>query len=166
MLVEDTEAARDWIALDPTLLLADGAEKLPKNMTRDGTSLQFDYSIDEQIEPFAVRWQVVEADQVVRYRATLEPPPARDTVLRTWLRVEDLAVTPSQQTMAVRLTLHNTATSPLLVGQAELGFQTSATRREVAAPTLRQPLAPTLELPLESGVLAIGPFRYELAVGR
>jgi hypothetical protein len=172
VLIEDTEAARDWIALDPTLLLADGAEKLPKNMTRDGTSLQFDYSIDEQIEPFAVRWQVVEADQVVRYRTTLEPPPSRDAVLRTRLRVENVTATASQQTMAVTLILHNTATTPLAVEAADLGFQTTAARRDVAAPTLRQPLVPDerrtvmLELPLESGVLTIGPFRYELAVGR
>ena len=172
VLVEDAEAARDWIALDPTLLLADGAEKLPKHMTRDGTSLQFDYSIDEQTEPFAVRWQVTEADQVVRYRATLEPPPSRTTVLRTRLRVENVTATASQQTMAVTLTLHNTATTPLVVESADLGFQTTAARRDVTASALRQPLAPderrtvTLELPLESGVLAIGPFRYELAVGR
>jgi hypothetical protein len=172
VLVEDTETARDWIALDPTLLLADGAAKLPKHMTRDGMSLQFDYSIDEQPEPFAVRWQVVEADQVVRYRAILEPPPSRGAVLRTRLRVENVSATASQQTMAVTLTLHNTATTPLVVEAADLGFQTTAARRDVAAPALRQPLAPderrtvTLELPLESGVLTVGPFRYELAVGR
>ncbi|MDX2156428.1 MAG: hypothetical protein SFW09_07950, partial [Hyphomicrobiaceae bacterium] len=80
--------------------------------------------------------------------------------------------TASQQTMAVTLILHNTATTPLAVEAADLGFQTTAARRDVAAPTLRQPLVPDerrtvmLELPLESGVLTIGPFRYELAVGR
>jgi hypothetical protein len=93
-------------------------------------------------------------------------------VLRTRLRVEDLVVTPSQQTMAVTLTLHNTATTPLQVEAADFGFQTAASRREVAAPTLRQPLAPyerrvvTFALPLESGVLQIGPFRYELTERR
>jgi hypothetical protein len=119
-----------------------------------------------------VRWQVAVADQVVRYRATLEPPPSRDAVLRTQLRVEDLTVTPSQQTMTVTLTLHNTATTPLVVETADFGFQTSAGRRELAVSALRQPLAPderrvvTLELPLQSGTLQVGPFPFELVVGR
>lgn len=172
VLVADDDLARDWIALDPTLLLADGEERLPKQTNREGSALQFDYSVDAQAEPFEVRWQVADADQVVRYRATLEPPPSRDAALRTRLRVEGIIAVASQQTMTVTLTLHNAATSPLVVKTADLGFQTTATRREVVAPTLRQPLAPgerrtlTLELPLESGTLAIGPFRFALAVGR
>ena len=172
IVVEDADDARDWVALAPTILLADGSTALPGETHRDKAGLRFDYLIADQTERFVVRWQVAGADQVVRYRATLEPPPSRDAVLRTRLRVEDLAVTPSQQTMAVRLTLHNAATSPLVVEAADLGFQTQTSRRDVAAPTLRQPLAPderrviTLELPLESGVLQIGPFRYQLTVRR
>lgn len=172
VIVHDPDTTRDWGALAPTILLADGSTASPSGTTRDGETRQIAYLVADQTEPFDVRWQVTLADQVVRYRATLEPPPARDTVLRTWLRVNDLAATPSQQTMAVRLTLHNTATAPLVVEQANLGFQTSASRRAVAAPALRQPLAPderrviTLDLPLETGVLAIGPFRFELAVRR
>ncbi len=172
VVVHDPDRSRDWGALAPTLLLADGSITSPSGSAQDGELRRLDYLIADRIEPFEVRWQVTLADQVVRYRATLEPPPSRDAVLRTQLRVEDLAVTPSQQTMAVRLTLHNAATSPLVVSQADLGFQTSASRRAVAAPTLRQPFAPderrtiTLDLPLESGVLQIGPFRYELAVRR
>ena len=170
--VEDADAQRDWVALAPTVLLADGSSANPSETDTDGATRRFDYLVAEQVEPFDVLWQVAGANHAVRYRATLEPPPARDTVLREHLRVDIAAVTPSRQTMAVQLTLHNTATSPLLVGQAELGFQTSATRRAVAAPTLRQPLAPnerrtvTLDLPLETGVLQVGPFRFELAVRR
>lgn len=172
VVVHDPDATRDWGALAPTLLLADGSTASPSGTTQDGEARRLDYLVADQTEPFDVRWQVALADQVVRYRATLEPPPSRDTVLRTWLRVDNLAVTPSQQTMTVRLTLHNTATSPLRVEQAELGFQTSASRRAVAASALRQPIAPderrvlTLDLPLESGVLEIGPHRFELLVRR
>ena len=172
VVVHDPDTNRDWGALAPTLLLADGTTASPSGRVQAGEVRRLSYLIAEQTEPFDVRWQVAMADQVVRYRATLEPPPARDTVLRTQLRVEDLAVTPSQQTMAVRLTLHNTAATPLVVEAADFGFQTAASRRELAAPTLRQPLAPderrviTLDLPLETGVLQIGPFRYELSVRR
>lgn len=172
VVVHDPDTNRDWGALAPTVLLADGSTASPSGTTQDGEARRLNYLVADQTEPFDVRWQVTLADQVVRYRATLEPPPARDTVLRTWLRVEDLTVEPSQQTMAVRLTLHNTATSPLRVEQADLGFQTSASRRAVAASALRQPLAPderrviTLDLPLETGTLEIGPHRYELSVRR
>ena len=172
VVVHDPDRNRDWGALAPTLLLADGSTASPSGHGQEGELRRLQYLIADQSEPFDVRWQVALADQVVRYRATLEPPPARDRVLRTQLRVENLAVTPSQQTMAVTLTLHNTATTPLVVEAADFGFQTSASRREVAAPMLRQPLAPderrvlTLDLPLESGVLQIGPFRYELVVRR
>jgi hypothetical protein len=172
VVVHDPDTNRDWGALAPTLLLADGSSASPSGVTQNGETRRLDYLIADQSEPFDVRWQVTLADQVVRYRATLEPPPSRDAVLRARLRVEDLAVTPSQQTMAVQLTLHNAAMSPLVVEAADLGFQTSASRREIAAPALRQPLAPgerrviSLDLPLESGVLQIGPFRYELAVRR
>jgi len=170
--VEDADQARDWVALAPTVLLADGSTALPSETERSGTMLRFDYLIADQTAPFDTVWQVTGADQVVRYRVTLAPPPARDAVLRTALRVADLQVTPSQQTMVVRLTLQNAATSPLVVTAADLGFQTQTARRDVAAPMLQQPLAPgerrpvTLDLPLESGVLSIGPFRYELAVRR
>jgi hypothetical protein len=171
-VVHDPDMSRDWGALAPILLLADGSTASPSGRARDGEVRRLQYLIPDQAEPFDVRWQVAVTDQVVRYRATLEPPPSRDTVLRTRLRVEDLAVIPSQQTMAVRLTLHNTATTPLVMEAADFGFQTGASRRELAAPTLRQPLAPderrvvTLDLPLETGILQIGPFRYELAVRR
>lgn len=172
VVVHDPDTNRDWGALAPTLLLADGSVASPSGRTQDGEVRRLAYLIPEQNEPFDVRWQVAVADQVVRYRATLEPPPTRDAVLRTQLRVEDLAVTPSQQTMAVTLTLHNTATTPLVVEAADFGFQTSAGRRELAVPTLRQPLAPderrviTLELPLQNGTLQVGPFPFELVVGR
>ena len=172
VVIRDDDPNREWGALAPTVLLADGSTVSPSGSAQDGLERRLDYSIADQIEPFDVLWQVTLADQVVRYRATLEAPPARDAVLRTRLRVEDLAVTPSQQTMAVTLTLHNTAASPLVVEGADLGFQTNATHREIAAPALRQPLAPgerrviTLDLPLESGVLQIGPFRYEFTARR
>jgi hypothetical protein len=172
VVLHDPDTNRDWSALAPTVLLADGAIASPSGTIQDGDTRRLDYLIADQTEPFPVRWQVTLADQVVRYRATLEPPPTRDSVLRTWLRVENLTVAPSQQTMAVGLTLHNTAPAPLVVEQTDLGFQTAAGRRDVAAATLRQPLAPgerrvvTLDLPLETGVLHIGPFRYELTVRR
>jgi hypothetical protein len=172
VVVHDPDQNRDWGALAPTLLLADGSVASPSDRAQDGETRRLQYLIPDQAELFDVRWQVAIADQVVRYRSTLEPPPSRDIVLRTQLRAENLAVTPSQQTMAVRLTLHNTATSPLVVEAADFGFQTSASHREIAVPTLRQPLDPgerrtvTFELPLESGTLQIGPFRYELSVGR
>jgi hypothetical protein len=170
--VEDADQARDWVALAPTVLLADGSTALPSKTERSGTTLRFDYLIADQTEPFDALWQVTDADQVVRYRVTLEPPPTRDTVLRTALRVEDLVVAPSQQTMALTLTLHNAAASPLVVTPADFGFQTQTARRDVAAPALQQPFAPgerrtlTLDLPLESGVLSVGPFRYELTTRR
>ncbi len=172
VIVHDPDTSRDWSALAPTLLLADGSTASPSGSTQDGEVRRLDYLVANQSEPFDLRWQVVVANQVVRYRTTLEPPPSRDAVLRAQLRIEALTVTPSQQTMAVQLTLHNMATTPLVVEVADLGFQTSASRREIAAPTLRQPLAPgerrviTLDLPLETGVLQIGPFRYELTVRR
>jgi hypothetical protein len=172
VVVHDPDLSRDWGALAPTLLLADGSVASPSDRAQDGEVRRLSYLIPEQSEPFDVRWQVAVADQVVRYRATLEPPPSRDAVLRTQLRVEDLTVTPSQQTMTVTLTLHNTATTPLVVETADFGFQTSAGRRELAVSALRQPLAPderrvvTLELPLQSGTLQVGPFPFELVVGR
>jgi hypothetical protein len=172
VVLHDPDTNRDWSALAPTVLLADGATASPSGTIQDGETRRIAYLIAEQTEPFDLRWQVTLADQVVRYRATLEPPPTRDAVLRTWLRVDALTVAPSQQTMAVQLTLHNTALSPLVVEPADLGFQTAAGRREIAAATLRQPLTPgerrviTLDLPLETGVLHIGPFRYELTIRR
>jgi hypothetical protein len=172
VVVHDPDTNRDWGGLAPKLLLGDNTSISPGGRAQDGEVRRFQYLIPEQTEPFDVRWQVAVADQVVRYRATLEPPPSRDAVLRARLRVEDVVITPSQQTMAVRLTLHNAATTPLPVEATDFSFQTTATRREIAVATLRPPLAPderrtiTLDLPLESGVLQIGPFRYAFTVGR
>lgn len=170
--VQDNDDTRDWVALAPTLLLADGTSTLPGATERTGAAIRFDYLIPSQAERFEALWLVDASGQPVRYRAALEPPPARDAFLRTALEVEDLTVSPSRQTMSVQLTIRNTASAPLAVVPADLSFQTQTERRDVAAPTLQQPLAPderraiSLDLPLESGVLQIGPFRYELTVRR
>ncbi|NTU83285.1 MAG: hypothetical protein HGA45_28595 [Chloroflexales bacterium] len=166
-------AERDWVAGAPTLLLADGSAALPSSTREEEGTIHFDYLIPDQSERFDVVWQATPAaGQLVRYRTTLEPPPTRDSVLRAGLRVQSLAVTPSQQTMTVRFTARNAATSPLVVLPADLGYQTQTGRRDVAAAALQQPLAPqtersvTIDLPLESGVLQIGPLRYQLTVRR
>ncbi|NJK32163.1 MAG: hypothetical protein HC927_07010 [Deltaproteobacteria bacterium] len=170
--VQDDDATRDWVALAPTILLADGTSTLPGATERTEATIRFDYLIPNQSERFEALWFVAEPDQPVRYRVALDPPPARDTFLRTALQVEDLSVSPSQQTMSVQLTIHNMASAPLAVVPSDFSFQTQTERRDVAAPMLQQPLAPderraiSLDLPLESGVLQIGPFRYELAVRR
>lgn len=170
--VEDDDAARDWVALAPTILLADGTNTLPGATERTGATIRFDYLIPNQTERFEALWFVAGPDQAVRYRVALDPPPARDAFLRAALQVEGLSVSPSQQTMSVQLTIHNTASAPLTIVPSDFSFQTQTERRDVAAPTLQQPLAPderraiSLDLPLESGVLQIGPFRYELAVRR
>jgi hypothetical protein len=163
----------DWVARAPTVLLADGETVTPGAPERSDGQLRFDYLIPEQAEPFEIQWQVsTTADQVVRYRATLDPPPSRHAVLRAALEIADVAVAPSQQTMAVTLTLQNTGERPLVLVATDLGFQTQTSRREVAATSLQEPLAPgerrvvTVDLSLESGTLLLGPFRYQLAVGR
>ncbi|GAB4440248.1 MAG: hypothetical protein OHK0015_36000 [Chloroflexi bacterium OHK40] len=167
------DGGHDWVARAPTVLLADGETVTPGAPERSDGQLRFDYLIPEQAEPFVVQWQVTTAtDQVVRYRATLDPPPSRHAVLRAGLEIADVAVAPSQQTMAVTLTLRNTGERPLVLVAADLGFQTQTTRREVAATALQQPLEPgerrvvEIDLPLENGVLLVGPFRYQLAVRR
>jgi hypothetical protein len=168
--VEDRDANRDWVALAPTVLLADGGTTLPSDSERTESGVRFDYLISEQREPFDALWQLSGLEGTVRYRVTLDPPPDRDAVLRAALRVESAVATPSQQTMTVSLTLRNVAKTPLTLLASDIGFQNDAQRLEVAAPALRQPLAPderrvvVVELPLRRGVLFIGPLRYELVV--
>jgi len=172
VVVSDT-ATRDWVALSPTLILATGETALPSDTIRDGDQVLFTYFVAAFVEPLPVLWQVSpQANQVVRYRAMIAPPPSRDTVLRTRLQLRDLVVTPSQQTMTVRFQLHNTSHVPLVLVPADLGFQTPAARIDVRADALVQPLAPdeervvTIDLPLETGVLTLGPLRYQFTVRR
>ena len=164
---------QDWVARAPTIRLADGSAALPSATRPETETIAFDYLIPDPVERFDVVWQVAaNADQVVRYRATLESPPTRDAILRARLRVDALTAQPGQQTMTVQATLFTTSPAPLVLTPADLGFVTPSARSAVAAPALGPPLAPgerrvvVIDLPLESGVLQIGPFRYQLTVRR
>jgi hypothetical protein len=170
-VAEDTE--RDWTALAPTILLMDGTEALPGATRREADQITLEYLIPEPIGRTDLVWQIAPGNsQIVRYRTTLEPPPSRDTVLRTSLEIVKLATRPARQTMQVQLTLRNTSTNPLMLVPAELSFQTQTGLIAAPADNLQQPLAPdearsvTIDLPLQSGVLQIGPYRYQLTVTR
>jgi hypothetical protein len=118
-----------------------------------------------------VVWQIRQSDgQIVRYRATLAPPPNRDAVLRAALRIGAMEVASAQQTMQVTLTVTNAGERPLQLTAADLRWETGGQIGVVAAPTLPAPLDPgeagavVLDLPLEEGVLHLGPFRYQMTI--
>jgi hypothetical protein len=164
-------AATDWLAQTPALLLPTGERVLASATDTTEATTTLRYLVPEQAEPMPVAWQISQPDgQIVRYRATLAPPPSRDAVLRAALRIGAMEVAPAQQTMQVTMTVTNAGERPLQLTAADLRWETSGQISAVAAPTLPAPLDPgeagavVLDLPLEEGVLHLGPFRYQVTV--
>jgi hypothetical protein len=163
----------DWLAQTSALLLATGERVLASATATTSATTMLRYLVPEQHEPMPVVWQISAGDgELVRYRATLAPPPSRDAVLRAALRIRDLVVDPAQQTMQVTLTVTNAGERPLQLTPTDLRWETGGQIGAVAAPTLPPPVRHgaegqiVLDLPLQDGVLHLGPFRAQLTVQR
>jgi hypothetical protein len=161
----------DWLATPATIVLATGETAQASATDRDGDHVTFRYLVTATTAPFAVVWQLTAADgTLVRYRTTLAPPPSRDAVLRRAMRITDLTVVPSQQTMQVMFAVTNQGAAPLVLTPADLVVTTSAGPVTVAAPALDITLQPaqsqtlTVDLPLHDCTVQLGPFRYALTI--
>jgi hypothetical protein len=113
--------------------------------------------------------------QLIRWRATLDPPPARTAVLRAALAVERVQAAPGDApgTIALTMIVANRGTTPLQLTSADISL--TQTNRPIATPdlaALRQPLTPgerrtlAFEAPLgerETLILSVGVARFAIA---
>jgi hypothetical protein len=166
----------DWLLLAPTLLLPSGAAALPSDTTATTQGVELRYLIPLPSAPLTVIWSIAphaEA-QLLRWRATLDPPPARAAVLRASLAVERVqaAAGDAPGTMALTIVVANRGTTPLQLTSADISL--TGTNRPSTTPdpaALRQPLASAerrtlaLEAPLgerETLILTVGIARFAI----
>ena len=166
----------DWPVIAPTLMLPSGAALLPSEIDTAGQDAELRYLIPLPSESLPVVWQLTpnSTSPVIRWRATLDPPPSRAEVLRAALVVEQPRVTPGEAPGAITIVvvLGNRGTTPLQLTQSDITLavpnQPPSTRD---LPTLKEPLAPgerrtlTLTTPLEERAtltLTIGVSRFAI----
>lgn len=169
-----TPHAQDWPALAPTLLLPSGARLLPSETIATEQGVELRYLAPQPIQPLEVVWSLTPDPQrpSLRWRATLEPPPTRDAVLRAALDVRSVTADrgASPGTYDVQITIANQSGTPLMLTPNDISL--SVQDRPLAAPdlaVLRRPLAPgeerTLELiaPAQGRlILRVGTSRYAI----
>jgi hypothetical protein len=169
-------SALDWPTLAPTLLLPSGQTLLPSQTTATPDGADLVYLIPLPAEPLEVAWSLTPASHiaVVRWRATLDVPPDRTTVLGQSLAIAEATAAVGRQpgTVRIDLTLRNQGRTPLQLTPADLALtqgEQKLTTPDLAA--LRAPLAPgesrsiSLDIPLANRqplVLAAGIERVQL----
>lgn len=170
----ETPQAQDWPALTPTLLLPNGMRLLASETIATEQGVELRYLVPQPNRPLDVVWSLTpdSAQPSLRWRATLEPPPTRDAVLRAALDVRAVSAARGNApgTYDVQLTVANRSPSPLILTPDDISL--SAQDRLLAAPdqaALRGSLAPgeerTLELvaPAQNRlILRIGTARYAI----
>jgi hypothetical protein len=166
----------DWPVFAPSLLLPSGAALLPSDLGTHDQDAELRYLIPLPSEPLPLMWQLTpdSTRPVIRWRATLDPPPSRAEVLRTALVVEPpKAVTAEAPgTVAIAIVVGNRGTTPLQLTQSDITLAISNHSPSMPdLPALRQPLAPgerrtiTLTTPLEERTtltLTIGVSRFAI----
>jgi hypothetical protein len=167
----------DWPVFAPTLVLPNGAAVLPSDSGTVGQEAELRYLIPLPSEPLPVMWQLTpdSTRPVIRWRATLDPPPSRAEILRAALVVEQPTATAGEApgTIAIAVVVGNRGATRLQLTQSDI---TLAVPNQPPStpdlPTLRQPLAPgerrtlTLTAPLEGRAtltLTIGVSRFAIA---
>jgi hypothetical protein len=173
----------DWPLLAPTLLLPSGAAALPSDTTATTQGVELRYLIPLPSVPLTVIWSIAPRANgipteggapLIRWHATLDPPPARAVVLRAALAVERVQAAAGEApgTMVLTIVVTNRGTTPLQLTSADISL--TGTNRPIATPdpaALRQPLAPgerrtlTLEAPLgerETLILTVGVARFAI----
>jgi hypothetical protein len=177
VLVRVQASAIDWPSLAPTLLLANGqAVQSPEQVaTADGVELH--YLVPLPASALELAWSITqpETDQVLRWRATLAPPPTRDAVLRAALRVQEVHVLPSEQNAGVvlRITLANQGDQSLQLARDDLALTQGPNQLTIPdLASLHAPLAPNetriLDVPLPNQafspplVVTIGAERFQI----
>jgi hypothetical protein len=171
-------SALDWPTLAPTLLLSSGQALLPSQTTATPDGADLAYLIPLPAEPLEVAWSLTPASHaaIVRWRATLDVPPDRTTVLGQSLAIAEATAATGRHpgTVQITLTLRNQGRTPLQLTPADLALtqgEQKLTVPDLAA--LRAPLAPgesrtiSLDIPLANRqplVLAAGIERMQLTL--
>jgi len=177
VLVQVQAATIDWPAYAPTLLLASGQTvQSPEQIaTTDGVELR--YLIPLPASDLEVAWSITPpgTDQVLRWRATLVPPPSRDAVMRAALAVQEVKLLPVTRGagFVLRITLVNQGDQPLHLTRDDLALIQGTGRLTIPdLASLQTPLAPNetraLDLPLQDQsfspplILTIGAERFQI----
>jgi hypothetical protein len=167
----------DWPTYAPTLLLASGqAVQSPEQVaTADGVELH--YLVPLPASDLEVAWSITPPgiDQVLRWRATLAPPPTRDAVLRAALTVREVKVLPSEQRagFVLRIMLANQGDQLLQLARDDLALTQGPNQLTIPdLASLHSPLAPNetriLDVPLPNQafspplVVTIGAERFQI----
>lgn len=174
MVEIQTPDTHDWPALAPTLVLPSGARLLPSETIATEQGVELRYLVPQPAQPLEVVWSLTPAPQqpALRWRATLEPPPARDAVLRDALDVRSVTAVrgASPGTYDVQIRVANRSGTPLTLTPNDISL--SAQDRPLAAPdlaALRGALAPgeertlVLVAPAQGRlILRVGTVRYTI----
>lgn len=168
--------ALDWPALAPTLLLASGTALLPGTIEQQPDGVVLTYLAPAPEATGALLWMVTPPanDRVLRWRATIAPPPDRDRALYESLVVEQVLAAPeTAASVLITLRIVNQGNIPVTLTPADFMLARADTPISLPAMTgLTEPLPPgaqrdlaftlplsTLSQPL---TLAIGSRQFRL----
>lgn len=175
VVVQVVAPGLDWPAYAPTLLLADGtAVQTPEQLAAaEGIALR--YLVTLPASDLDVAWDITapESARLYRWRATLAPPPDRFSVLRAALEVPAVElVRRDGGGFDLRLTLQNRSSAPLSLTRDDITLRRGAETLPVPslpdlplllAPGARRTLSVALPDNLAALVIAVGPYRWQLA---
>ena len=163
-------ATVDWAALAPTLLSARGdvVETSVTEAGEDGALLR--YVVPATSEPLAFVWRVNRPDgSVMRWRATVPPPPDRAALLRASLTLLDASAAASPDgpsTVQLVLVVRNDGRVPLTLQAADLALMRDEQPVAVSSVDgIAEPLDPGGTRTLTATVTAPAPSRLILSLG-
>ena len=169
-VVVSATATVDWAALAPTLLSARGdvLETSATEAGEDGALLR--YVVPATNEPLAFVWRVNRPDgNVLRWRATVPPPPDRAGLLRASLTLIDASATASADdpsTVQLALVVRNDGRLPLTLQAADLALTRDGQPMVVSSlEGIAEPLDPGGTRTLTTTVTAPAPSRLILSLG-
>jgi hypothetical protein len=137
----------DWPTLAPTLLLPSGQALLPSQTTATPDGADLIYLIPLPAEPMEVAWSLTPTPHIaiVRWRATLDVPPDRATVLGQSLAIAEATAVAGRHpgTVQITLTLRNQGRTSLRLTPSDLTLTQGEQKLIVPdLAALRAPLAP------------------------
>jgi hypothetical protein len=167
----------DWPTYAPTLLQADGTVvQSPEQVSiEDGIELR--YLVPLPAGELELAWQLTlpQSGAVMRWRATLSPPPDRALVLRKALEAQRVELANAEgNSFALQLMLRNSGDGLLTLSRDDLALKRGSEVLPLPdLPELHAPLAPgearTLTIPLPEIadgaplVLSVGSYRWQIA---
>lgn len=165
----------DWPTYAPTLLLADGTVVQSPEQAPIEDGIELRYLVPLPAGELELAWQLTQPQSgaVMRWRATLSPPPDRALVLRKALEAQRVELANAEGN-SLTIQLRNSGDGLLTLSRDDIVLQRGSEVLPLPdLPELHAPLAPgearTLTIPLPEIadgaplVLSVGSYRWQIA---